>query len=105
MKHFFAAVSLCLLFSSMSAQVRSHGPAPGGVRFRLDKGMMEIDLLAADVVRVRYTSLDAFASKQSLVVGGRSAAAPSFTVREQGDEIMIQTDRLMISVDRSTGGI
>ncbi len=105
MKHFFAGVSLCLLFSSVSAQIRSYGPAPGGVRFKLDKGLMEIDLLAADVIRVRYTSLDAFASKQSLVVEGKLAAAPSFTVRELGDEIMIQTDRLMISVDRSTGGI
>ena len=65
---------------------------------------MEIDLLGADVVRVRYTSLDAFPAKQSLVVTGE-LAMPGFTVREQGGEIVIQTDRLMISVDRSTGGI
>ena len=31
-------------------------------------GLMEIDLLSADVVRVRYTSLNAFEPKQSLVV-------------------------------------
>ncbi|HET6254976.1 MAG TPA: glycoside hydrolase family 31 protein [Puia sp.] len=105
MKHLFAALSLWLLVSSACAQVRSYGPAPGGVRFRFDKGLMEIDLLTADVARVRYTGLEAFAPKQSLVVTGAPGAAPAFTVREQGDEILILTDRLMVSVDRSTGGI
>jgi alpha-D-xyloside xylohydrolase len=66
---------------------------------------MELDVLAANMVRVRYTSLDAFAPNKSLVLAGELPAAPGFTVREQGDEIMILTDRLMISVDRSTGGI
>ncbi len=37
--------------------------------------------------------------------GSSDPAAPGFTVREQGDEILIMTDKLMISVDRSTGGI
>lgn len=62
-------------------------------------------MVTADVVRVRYTSLDAFPAKQSLVVTGALSSAPGFTVREQGDEIVISTDRLMISVDRSTAGI
>ena len=106
MKHLFAAVFLFLLFTSLSAQVRSYGPAPGGVKFQMSNGLMEVDILTADVVRVRYTSLNAFAPKQSLVVvEGGLAPKPGFTVREQGDEILIITDRLMISVDRSTGGI
>src|ERR1700727_1806368 len=104
MKHLFAAGSLCLLFLSVSAQVHSYGKAPGGVKFQLDKGLMEIDLLAADVVRVLYTRLDAFQPKQSLVVTG-VLQAPDFTVHEQGAEIIIETDKLMISVDRSTNGI
>ena len=104
MKYLIAA-SCCLLFFSVSAQVRSYGKAPGGVKFQLSNGMMEIDILTADVVRVRYTSLDAFAPKHSLVVTGEHPAASGFTVREQGDEILILTDKLMISVDRSTGGI
>src|SRR5579863_4656301 len=113
MKHLLTAVSFCLLLNSLSAQVRSYGPAPGGVKFQLVNGLMEIDLLTTDMVRVRYTSLEAFGSRQSLVVdgmGGREGGMavgpkPAFTVREQGAEILILTDRLMISVDRSTGGI
>jgi alpha-D-xyloside xylohydrolase len=106
MKHLCAAVSLSLLFSSLTAQVRSYGPAPGGVRFQMVNGLMEIDPLTADAVRVRYTSLNAFAPKQSLVVlPSASSSKPSFTVREAGDEILIITDKLMLSVDRSTGGI
>ena len=96
----------CLFFSLLSAQVRSYGSAPGGVRFQLANGLMEIDLPAADVVRVRYSSLDKLPSRESLVVTGRPATQlPSFTVREQGAEIVILTDKLMISVDRTTGGI
>jgi alpha-D-xyloside xylohydrolase len=69
-------------------------------------GLMEIDPLSADVVRVRYTSLNAFETKQSLVVMASALPPkPAFTVREQGDEILIITDKLMMSVDRSTGGI
>jgi alpha-D-xyloside xylohydrolase len=111
MKHLLLVVSFCSFLFSTSAQVRSYGPAPGGVKFQLLNGLMEIDLLTADVVRVRYTSLGVFPPKESLVVvggedGGRGVSSkPSFTVREQGDEIMIITDRLMMSVDRSTGGI
>jgi len=66
---------------------------------------MEIDVVAAGAVRVRYTSLDVFAPNQSLVVESVLPKGPPFTVREQGAEILILTDRLMISVDRSTGGI
>ena len=105
MKHLLIAASCCLLFSCLSAQVRSYGKAPGGVRFQLAKGLMEVDMVTADVVRVRYTSLDAFPARQSLVVAGALPSAPGFTVREEGDEIVISTDRLMISVDRSTAGI
>jgi alpha-D-xyloside xylohydrolase len=106
MKHLFVAVFLFLVFSSLSAQVRSYGPAPGGVRFQMVNGLMEIDLLSADIVRVRYTSLNAFETKQSLVVMvSATPQKPAFTVREQGDEILIITDKLMMSVDRSTGGI
>ncbi len=106
MKHLMITASCCLLFSFLFAQVRSYGPAPGGVKFQLANGLMEIDLAAADVVRVRYSSTDRFVAKESLVVTGRVVAQPpSFTVREQGAEILILTDRLMISVDRTTGAI
>ena len=109
MKRLFAVVALFsfgLFNHSLSAQVRSYGPAPGGVKFRLANGVMEIDLVATDVVRVRYSSGERFLARESLVVTSRVAAQPpAFTVREQGAEILILTDRLMISVDRTTGGI
>ncbi|HXB33222.1 MAG TPA: hypothetical protein VNV35_07365, partial [Puia sp.] len=105
MKHLLVVVSFCAFLFCASAQVRSYGPAPGGVRFQMINGLMEVDILTADVVRVRYTSLNVFGPNQSLVVVSAAPSKPAFTVREQGDEILIITDRLMISVDRSTGGI
>ncbi|HXD76155.1 MAG TPA: glycoside hydrolase family 31 protein [Puia sp.] len=85
--------------------MRSYGPAAGGVRFTLEKGLMEVDVIGADIVRVRYTSLEAFPDKHSLVVEESRPQTQAFTVREQGDEILISTSRLLISVDRSTAGI
>jgi alpha-D-xyloside xylohydrolase len=105
MKCLLTVVSFLVLFNSLSAQVRSYGPAPGGVKFQMSNGLMEVHILTADVVRVRYTILNALGPKQSLVVVSAAPSKPAFTVREQGGEILIITDKLMMSVDRSTGGI
>ena len=83
MKHFFSvALSFFSLLFSVSAHaaVQSYVRVPGGVRFRLDKGWMEIDVMAPDLIRVRYTSLENLPEKHSLVVASGLRAAPVFTL-------------------------
>jgi alpha-D-xyloside xylohydrolase len=107
MKHFFpVAFSFFFLAWAFSArsEVRSYARVPGGVQFRLDKGLMEIDILGDDIVRVRYSSLDHFGPKTSLVVAGRLPAA-GFKLTEKDSKIMIALDRLTLMVDRHTNAI
>jgi alpha-D-xyloside xylohydrolase len=108
MKHFFpvAFSFFFLLFSfSSRSQVRSYVRVPGGVRFQLDKGLMEIDVLAPDLIRVRYTSLDTLAEKHSLVVASGLPAAPAFTLTEKEGKILLVTGRVTVEVDRGTNAI
>ena len=114
MKHFFS-VALCFffLFFSFSAhsQVQSYVRVPGGVRFRLHKGLMEIDVMAGDVIRVKYTSLDEFPDKHSLVVASDVPAAsglpagPAFAVADDDAVIVLSTPILKVRVNRSSAAI
>src|SRR5450432_2147341 len=83
---------LCLLFAlaiasfSVRAEIKSYSKTAVGVDFVLDKGLMQVDVLSADVVRVRYTSLDAWAEKQSLVVKASLPDQSQFAVTEGAKE-------------------
>jgi alpha-D-xyloside xylohydrolase len=104
---FLRAVFLCLILSSAlfaQSQIRSYTRVPGGVRFQLSEGLMQVDILAYDIVRVRYTILDSFAPVKSLVVAEALPASP-FKLTGQGDKIRIVTDRLTLMVDRNTSAI
>jgi alpha-D-xyloside xylohydrolase len=120
MKQLFLCVFSCMvLVSAVSPQrtVRSYARKSRGVSFQLEKGLMQIDILASDVVRVKYTSLDTFAKKSSLVIadsgtgaiaGMHAAGMPAtatFTLRENAGKIILTTSRLVIIVDRATDAI
>jgi len=95
---------LGLIFCS-HAEIRSYSRVSGGVRFQLDHGLMQIDILAGDVVRVRYTGMDSLPVRHSLVVASSLPAGTAFTVVEKDGHILITTDRLVIVVDRATNAI
>jgi len=100
-------LTLCwlgLVFCSR-AEIRSYSRVSGGVRFQLDHGLMQIDILAGDVVRVRYTGMDSLPVRHSLVVASSLPAGTAFTVVEKDGHILITTDRLVIVVDRATNAI
>ena len=104
---FLPALFSCLIFSSSlfaQSQIRSYMRMPEGVRFQLNKGLMQVDILMYDVVRVRYTILDSFAPIKSLVVAGSLPALP-FKLTEKSDKIVIAADRLTLMVDRKTAAI
>ncbi len=90
---------------SVRAEIKSYSKTALGVNFILDKGLMQVDVVSADVIRVRYTSLDAFADKQSLVVKAALPERSDFTVSENAKEIVITTARLKLVVNRATNAI
>src|SRR5258707_15748051 len=86
---------------SVHATVKSYTKDAEGVNFVLDIGSMTIRVWQPDVIEVRYTMLPQLARRASLVVNNNNwASATDFTVAEQGNNIVITTRRLHITVDK-----
>jgi alpha-D-xyloside xylohydrolase len=101
----FLFMALIVVCHSLFAEVKTYKKTDLGVDFVLDKGLMRVDIVTADVVRVRYTILDAWAEKRSLVVVAPMPDRSDFSVSEEGAKIVIATAKLKIIVNRSTNAI
>ncbi|MBS1525711.1 MAG: DUF5110 domain-containing protein [Bacteroidetes bacterium] len=98
-------VLLLFLFGTVAhALVISYKTQPGGVIFKLDKGMMQVKICRADVIEVRYTIFDKFDDKASLVVN-KKWAYPVFKVSPAKDGYVITTGRLTILISKATNAI
>jgi len=91
--------------STVDAAVRSYKRAANVVVFDLDKGGMSLKICKEDLVEVKYTLLDSWPSKTSLVVNKKWSSAPEFKVSEINDQVVISTSRLKIVVDKSTNAV
>ncbi len=87
------------------ATVQSFKKDADGVTLMLDKGMMKIKICMPDVVQVKYTILDAFPEKKSMVVINNFLAAVPFTIEEDGIMLHINTSKLRIIVNKTTNAI
>ncbi|MGI4806479.1 MAG: DUF4968 domain-containing protein, partial [Janthinobacterium lividum] len=90
---------------SVQAAVKLYQKNADGVTFTLDKGLMKIFVHSSDIIEVKYTMLDRFESKESLVVNNKWLAKTSFTVSEAGQKIMIATASLNLSINKATNAI
>jgi len=88
-----------------SAAVISYTKSAAGVVFKLDKGLMNIKVCKADIVEVKYTMLNAFPDKPSLVVINPWNEKAAFTVADSKGKIVITTSKLKINVDKATNAI
>lgn len=114
MKHFLKRVillsSLLSCFYSavinpVNATVKSYKRTADGVTFWLDKGLMKIKMCGADIIEVRYTQLDSFPAKTSLVINNQWLQKPAYTIAENGDAITITTSKLKLTVNKATNAI
>jgi alpha-D-xyloside xylohydrolase len=94
-----------LQIKQASAAVISYTKNAGGVVFKLDKGLMNIKICKADIVEVKYTILNAFPDRPSLVVINPWNEKAAFTVAESNGKIVITTAKLKINVDKATNAI
>jgi len=97
--------SFLFMINCIQATVISYSKNSDGVTFKLDKGLMKIHILTADIIEVKYTFLDTFAPKTSLVVNYASKRGNVFEVSEDAKGIVITTSRLKIKVDKATNAI
>ncbi|WP_165851962.1 glycoside hydrolase family 31 protein [Mucilaginibacter terrenus] len=87
------------------AKVLSYTKTSKGITFKLDKGLMQLNICKADIVQVKYTILNAFENKESLVVNNKWDQPGAFTVTDVGNQVVISTSRLKIKVDKTTNAI
>jgi alpha-D-xyloside xylohydrolase len=103
----FLAILLIFLLSSNcgQSQIKSFQKTHAGVRFILDKGMMDLNLLNNDLVEVKYTLFPEMPEKKSLVVLPVKNYLSNFSVKENKEDVIITTATLKIKVDRQTNAI
>jgi alpha-D-xyloside xylohydrolase len=87
------------------ASVISYKKDNDGVSFILDKGLMKIKICGDDLVRVKYTSLNEFSDKNSLVVVNAWKDMPKFKMSEKQGEVIITTARLKVKVNKLSNAI
>ncbi len=105
---FFSLAVFCLLcfaYMPAGAVVKSYQRSGDGVTFRLQDGLMKINICRADIVEVKYTVLDAFPTQTSLVINNAWLVKPGFTVAEVGGDVVIATKKLKITVNKATNAI
>jgi len=95
----------CLAGANANAAVQSFSKEADGVNFKLDKGSLKIKVCSADIIEVKYTTLDAFSNKESLVVTNKWAQPATFTVADAGSNVVITTTKLKVVVDKATNAI
>ena len=96
---------ICLGAFSLKAAVVSYQKEKEGVSFILDKGMLKIIVCKDDIIEVKYTLLNTFPVKSSLVVNNLWSSSPKFLISELSGEIIITTRRLKVKVNKTTAAI
>jgi alpha-D-xyloside xylohydrolase len=96
---------LLLNTTFIHAAVKSFKKDADGVTFSLDEGLLKIKLCRNDLVQVKYTTFNAFPAINSLVVNNSFNQKVNFIVTQTGDNIIIKTGKLLISVNRATNAI
>lgn len=91
--------------NSAKASVVTYSKTADGITFKLDKGVMKINILSADIIGVKYTLMESVPPKQSLVVKNDWKNTVAFNVSEDSKEIVITTSRLKIKVNKATQAI
>ncbi len=95
---------LCFAVNA-NAAIKSFSKTANGVVFRLEKGLMKINICRADIIEVKYTILTAFDNKESLVVNNRWLQPVNFQVKDNSADVIITTAKLKISINKATNAI
>ena len=101
----FIAAIFFVSFNGVFAQIKSYKKVNDGVLFSLNKGLLKIKICKEDIVEVKYTILDSFSQKKSLVVNKDWPSLINFDVKEEGKNIIIKTSKLLISINKENEAI
>ncbi|WP_179413702.1 TIM-barrel domain-containing protein [Mucilaginibacter sp. E4BP6] len=94
-----------IMVQPVHAVIRDFKKQSDGVLFNLDKGLMKIKICSTDIVEVKYTVFNTFQTKESLVVNNKWNTPVSFSVADEGNDVVISTAHLKIVVNKATNAI
>jgi len=104
-----AGFLLALAAATPTLAQRSPGPASSvtgdGVVIPVAGGFLNIEVVAADVIRVAFAPDSAFFARRSLAAGERARERVRWRVVRGGGETRIETGRLSVRVSRATGAV
>ena len=101
------AITICwfLLIFNSYARVIKYTTTKDAIQFKLDQGVLNIIVCKDNMVEVKYSILDSFPKKESLVVVKKTASPIKFSVTENAEQVIITTSKLKIKVNKLTSAI
>src|SRR5258706_12122355 len=88
-----------------NASVKSYKKEADGVTFILDKGIMKVKICKEDIIEVKYTFMNSFPAKNSLVINNLWIDKPVYNVSEKQNQIIVSTEKLKIKINKATNAI
>jgi alpha-D-xyloside xylohydrolase len=104
-KEVLCVLALTVLSVVAQAKVVSFTKDNDGITFKLDKGLMKVKVCSDNIIEVKYTVLQDFLMKTSLVITNGWKKGTKFTLSENKEEIVIITGKLKVWINRSTNAI
>lgn len=94
-----------------SGPIRAFEKQDNGIVIKLKKekptdlGMIGIQVCTANIIRVRATPGDAFSSRPSLMVQKKDWKPVPWSVKEQGNQIVVSTSKLTVKLQKERGTV
>ena len=104
-KQVLCVLALTVLSVVAQAKVVSFTKDNDGITFKLDKGLMKVKVCSDNIVEVKYTLLQDFLMKKSLVITNDWKKGTKFTFSENKEDIVIITGYLKVWINKSTNAI
>ena len=104
-KQVLGALALTVLSVVAQAKVVSFTKDNDGITFKLDKGLMKVKICSGNIIEVKYTVLQDFPMKKSLVITNGWKKDTKFNLSENKEEIVIITGNLKVWINKSTNAI
>ena len=102
----FVVLLLLITISStpVKASIISYKKKLNGIVFKLDKGLMMVTVCQEDIIEVKYTLLDSFDTKPSLIINAKWKFSP-FKILEDKSHVIITTARLRVCISKTNNNI
>ena len=94
-------IALCVTLGlSVPAHAEGYTLLPSGAHFQVGEGMMRVEFVTPDIVRVRYTLEPDFLGNGTIVcVGRREGEVLPFQAEADGNALTLSSDSLLVRVD------